>query len=212
MLVRGTAAADDLWGFDDSSDIFHGRRGDDTISVGTGDTAFGEDGNDRLRSIFDSETITVATNVTLIGGAGNDELNGFGTLKGGIGDDRLVTAAYFNTDTASMHGGRGADTFAPDVHIDGHASHIDIQDFARGRDHLELYLSYTQGTVENGGLLPNQLFGILDTNGDGRLGNDVPWDGNSAVTVDDSGLTIRLHEDTVTLHGITSMTAADWQF
>jgi hypothetical protein len=61
-------------------------------------------------------------------------------------------------------------------------------------------------------LPPSQVFGVLDTNGNGRLGDDIPLDGNSGTWSDVEGnrLVIRLHEDYVVLNGITSLSASDW--
>ena len=73
-------------------------------------------------------------------------------------------------------------------------------------------LQYTRDDANAAYLSSAQIWGALDSNGNGVLGDDVPWDGNSAVTVGDAGLTIRLHEDTVTVAGVASISAEDWFF
>ena len=125
-----------------------------------------------------------------------------------VGNDRLGTIMNEGETHTTMTGGRGADTFTAMAFADGIGGTVVVTDFVPGQDKVGVSLDYTDGTW----LERSTIWAVLDTNGDGTLGNDTPWDGNSAVTVGDDGLTIRLHEDTVTIAGITSLSASDWAF
>jgi Ca2+-binding RTX toxin-like protein len=91
--LKGTAHADEIIIAINDAKVWGGAGSDKITFVGTGSTAFGEDGNDEL---YGHNGIDI-----LNGGNGNDELFGEGgndTLEGSSGDDWLV-------------GGSGNDTF-----------------------------------------------------------------------------------------------------
>ena len=225
MRINGTWRADELWGTDDI-DQFYGRNGDDTITAGTGDSVIGGRGGDQISTVgtLDAEDNYIeATGVTLVGGAGDDYITGFGTLRGDeregladhtAGNDRLTSTMSFDTDLGTQYGGKGHDTFAIGMHADGKWSEVDVLDFHPGEDKVSIALGYTDGRVEAGGLNQSQIWGVLDTNANGVLGDDVPWDANSAVYSDvaNNRLVIRLHEDYVVIQGVTHLNAADWEF
>ena len=225
MRINGTWRADELWGTD-GVDQFYGRNGDDTITAGVGDFALGGRGNDQISTdgwLDADDLFHSATNVTLVGGAGDDTITGFGTLRGDeqaglpertFGNDRLTSTMSFDTDLGTQYGGKGHDTFAIGMHADGKWSEVDVLDFHPGEDKVSIALGYTDGRVEAGQLNQSQIWGVLDTNANGVLGDDVPLDGNSAVWSDvaNNRLVIRLHEDYVVLQGVTHLNAADWEF
>lgn len=153
-FIRGTDAADMLYG-GGGNDLITGGLGDDTLHGDDGDdTLLGDDGNDTLYGDNGADW--------LLGGAGNDQLfggDGDDTLEGGLGDDRiegglgnnimkggegndtLVAGGGFDT----MIGGAGSDTFV--VQANGHYyGGLDrITDFETGtggygpRDRIDLH-------------------------------------------------------------------------
>jgi Ca2+-binding RTX toxin-like protein len=91
--LRGGDGNDTLFGTGDAinesgADLLDGGTGDDIISAGSYDRAYGRDGNDELDAYF-------ATDVVLDGGDGNDvilaeEIGGNTRLLGGRGNDVIT--------------------------------------------------------------------------------------------------------------------------
>ncbi|WP_295531142.1 calcium-binding protein [uncultured Thioclava sp.] len=138
--LQGNSGNDLLYG-GPGNDLLHGGLGNDTLDPGLGaDSAYGDAGNDVLRSGSDghdlldggmgNDSLTAnGTGNTLIGGSGDDWLNlgnGDGnTADGGAGNDniRFEPGTGFSDqlgEQASIDGGTGADTISSisQAHVD----------------------------------------------------------------------------------------------
>lgn len=208
-----------IWG-GAGSDGLYGGMGDDVCRGGDGnDSVCGQDGNDQLWGGFGNDGVYTGLGADLaVGGRGNDYVQGSGDLFGdegpgrayaGPGNDRLATQMRDDPYQGTTHtGGDGADVFEVWTYTDGVASTVWVTDFEPGADKLMLGINYGDVAL----LLPETVRAVLDTNGNGLLGDDAPLDGNSEVYSDVAGnqLVIRLHEDHVVLQGVTSLAAGDW--
>ena len=214
--VHGTTGNDTMFGYDDSDPFdtretsaaldLCGLAGNDKVYGGAGsDHLEGNDGNDTLFGYFGNDRLE--------GGAGNDSLNG------GDNSDLLI-------------GGSGADKFGYNLlayeydtpmYVDGGKDII--KDFVHGQD--KLLMAATVDNPEAGFLYvsPKDVFKYLDSNHDGKLTGTDQWVDEKNVTVDgstkaslviDAGSSIGGHEfgpagqDTLTLHGVTSLAASDF--
>jgi Ca2+-binding RTX toxin-like protein len=105
-LYRAGATAVNLSG-DDGNDSLFGSSAKDEISGDAGDDQLvGGDGNDNLRGN--------AGNDTLVGGEGADTLdggNGLDILHGGAGNDHLNMRSLTISDSQTLDGGAGNDSF-----------------------------------------------------------------------------------------------------
>ena len=228
-IIRGTKGNDQLDGTEADERLVGGAGNDQLIGNGGHDDLYGGTGSDYLslwggtgRALGgkgnDYLTSTGGDDYTLAGGVGNDLVQGTGRLFGDerpglpqrtVGNDLLQTD-MLGEGHSTHTGGLGADVFNARTFFDGQTSSLTVTDFTPGQDKLAVSLQYMDepGTQ----LRPFTVFSILDTNRDGFLGNDTPGDGNSSATLDASGLTIRLHEDIVTILGVDTLRASDWAF
>lgn len=237
MLIRGTRHDDTLYGSDGDrvnafagSDTVYLDGGENTVQLGrgndevwnpaaTGGKVWGGVGNDSIWWFGKGEA--------LVGGKGDDFVlaadgsNSYGDEGPGraprtVGNDHLQTEATSAGGVSTQTGGHGADwhIFTAQFDFLGGASACVVTDFQADFDKVGMALGYaTPEGVGAGYLSSSSIWGIFDTNGDGVLnGTDVPWDGNSGTAVVDGSLHLRLHEDTLVLQGVTSITAADWLF
>ncbi len=181
--LRGTLEDDSLYGTDDA-DRIDGLAGNDFVDGQAGDDVLhGGAGDDRLWGSAGDDRLD--------GGAGDD------TLEGAGGNDLLV-------------GGAGRDVFAG--RIDWNGSQATIADFTPGQDRLDLWDTVLDEWYRDG-VIPG--FARLDSNGDRQLDGQ---DATAAVRpVSVAGvsrpslvLTDPDHgENTVILHGVTRVRAAD---
>ena len=165
-------------------DALVGGKGDDFVFAMDGSNSYGDEGPGRAHQV-----------------AGNDHMQASATSAGGV---------------STQTGGNGADWHIFDAHFDGlgGASACVVTDFQAGVDKVAMGLSYyTPEGGAAGHLSDAQIWGIFDTNADGVLdGTDTPWDANSGTAVVDGSLHLRLHEDTLVIQNVASITAADWLF
>ena len=119
----------------------------DTLRGGNdNDYLDGQGGQDRLFGDAGNDTLWHG-NYLMDGGSGADRLSGSGTMRGGSGNDNLITVT--GTDrpadggiTTKMTGGLNSDTFAVELTIhDGHSSRVEVRDFTPGVGHLKLSFS-----------------------------------------------------------------------
>ena len=233
--IRGTSGDDSISGTDGHDIIWAGAGNDEVESY---------DGNDILRGGWGDDHLLAFDGGKLYGGLGNDTLGGSGLrfidgvwqgvgdgwLVGGWGDDRVSGVGHLFGDGgpkdgpliagndvlsafmgSTMTGGLGNDTFLVTDFLPAQESVAEVMDFTPGQDKVGLLLDYGNGTS----LTSAQLWGIFDTNADGKLdGTDTPWDANSQTYADPTAntLTIRLCDDLLVIHGTTQIQASDWVF
>jgi Ca2+-binding RTX toxin-like protein len=147
--LRGGDGNDTLFGTGDAinesgADLLDGGAGDDIISAGSYDRAYGRDGNDELDAYF-------ATDVVLDGGDGNDvilaeEIGGNTRLLGGRGNDVITFYSAYGSaagvTVAEVDGGSGNDS----IYADGGTYRIALgsgDDFVR-------FTSAADGTLSTG--------------------------------------------------------------
>ena len=216
--LSGTEADDDIFGAQGNDEIY-GRGGLDLIRGGRGDDQIELNGMGRALGGVGNDSVS-GEGGTLGGGPGHDLVYGSGGDMYGdavpgerssrkAGNDTMISfnAAGETTQT----GGAGNDTHIAQLCADGIGGATYVLDFTPGVDHVAATLI---DDSDSGYLFPGQTFAVLDTNGNGVLGDDTPWDGNSQVFSDvaNDRLVIRLHEDYLVVDGVTKLTVADWAF
>jgi Ca2+-binding RTX toxin-like protein len=120
------------------NDLLVGHTGDDLLDGGAGndrlqglegdDTLLGRTGDDVVFDFF-------GTNLFL-GGEGNDLLNGFGVLRGGVGNDHLDSRIFIDSrveESSTLFGDAGDDTLAVGANSVGRGG--DGNDTLIGGDH-----------------------------------------------------------------------------
>lgn len=229
-LIRGGRGEDRIYG-GTGDDILYGGMGNDYIEDRSGRSeisggygsdlisfvsgvAYGGRGNDRIVCGDESWATDGAPGAAIVGGVGNDTMRGAGWLFGdqspGMaaqpgGNDKLTLVS--DTDGVWANGGLGRDTFTVER---GDGCFAVIDDFHASEDKLF--------AVDNSHDQPVNLFGYLDTNGNGILeGND------DAIDTDGTNLFIDLNLNDLSGHGsdepswltlnnVTQVSAADWLF
>lgn len=185
-LIGGSAG--DAFTGDTQNNRLEGRAGSDSLS--------GDGGNDRLLGGIGNDT--------LIGGAGADTLKGEAgadTLNGGLGADVL-------------HGGTGVDRFVFDVGA-GSANSDRVLDFKPATDKLVLSLGiFTALAAESpGNFLHTANFSASGaaTDADDFIVFNAQT-GDLFYDADGNGAASALIFATLTLVGVTPLSAADFQF
>ena len=232
LLIRGTKSFDDIVGTA-AAELIVGRQGDDYLTGGGGaDLLYGNRGNDHVRAHDLAQAWGGVGNDTLFGAAG-DLFGGPGhdflTSEGGdlygdaapgerssrkAGDDLMITYygdAFDDGLTHTQTGGRGHDIHSLDF-VAQQAGTVAVLDFTPGQDRLTMTLAYVEPSgVVSGDLKAVQLFAIWDTNGNGVLGDDVPLDADSSVTIEADRTVLRLHDGLGVLDHVTQqLTVADF--
>ena len=145
-LMHGGAGDDQMYD-DGGHNILKGGSGNDRIEFGndpTGNSGFGNSGNDELISGSASDTLSGGSgHDTLSGGKGDDHLRGQSgrdTLYGGDGDDTLEGGKGMDflqggKGNDILTGGAGRDTFQFFQNTDGDNT---ITDFEIGKDYISL--------------------------------------------------------------------------
>ncbi|CAN5165974.1 hypothetical protein BH10PSE7_BH10PSE7_10390 [soil metagenome] len=132
----GTAFADTITGID-SSNLFFGQGGADSISGGSGaDSLYGGDSNDTLDGGDGSDLLNGGNDQdSILGGSGNDTLFGAGgndLLDGGDDDDIIAGGIGAYTMTGGLHFDRFLFKTAADANGD------QINDFVIGDDTIDV--------------------------------------------------------------------------
>ncbi|WP_428422561.1 calcium-binding protein [Methylibium sp.] len=198
--VRGTAAADTIFGFDGSdaldggvgNDTLYGLNGNDALSGGTGDDSlFGGEGNDvfvvdsLLDSVYESAnqgTDTVQSTVTWALGAEVENLTLTGTAAVNGTGNALANVLTGNSAANMLDGGSGADALiggaGNDTYWVDHSGDVITELTSEGTDGVNSSVGYTlAANVEN-----LTLTGSSVINATGNTSNNV-LTGNSAANV-----------------------------
>jgi hypothetical protein len=166
--ITGTSAADTLNGLA-GDDRLVGQGGNDSLFGGTGaDSLDGGTGVDRLDGGDGIDFLGGgAGNDTSDGGAGNDylfDLLNFNTLRGGLGDDRLVS----NKDS-QLDGGVDNDTLVYDQ--DGLTTTAGTGHFVGGAGTNTLVMNVEGASMTNGGFTVPHPYAYVQVDGQAADGS-----------------------------------------
>ncbi|TAL45911.1 MAG: calcium-binding protein, partial [Methylovulum sp.] len=168
--LQGSAGNETLYGLA-GADVLYGNGGDDRLRGGRGnDELYGDLGND-----------------TYVGGAGNDIINDFGgsnLIDAGDGNDVIDVYSYSVTDSSTITGGMGSDTYGLDPFA-AEGQRI-ITDFAAGAggDVFDISSLLTYGDGYSRGnpfaqgylqLLTDGADTLLQWDRDGASGSATGW-------------------------------------
>jgi len=178
-IITGTAGDDTLQGIA-GNETFYGLAGDDVIYGYGGDDRFrGGRGNDSLYGDLGNDTYR--------GGAGNDTIDDYGgnnLIDAGDGNDVINVFSYNTTDSNTLTGGMGSDTYVFDPFAT-EGQRI-ITDFAAGAggDVFDISSLLTYGDGYSRGnpfaqgylqLLTDGADTLLQWDSDGASGNATGW-------------------------------------
>ncbi len=230
--VVGSPLGDYIKGGDRTADLIRGGAGDDQLVGGTyswaSDTIYGGPGNDYVAG--GEEIVSLGgthddAGDSFFGGAGDDRLfglDGEDRLDGGDGDDLLEggpdrdvlvggagrdTFVYFNEDTG-IGSGTTLGSFGPDL----------VADFRKGSD--EIFFRSVEGDPDDPATPRLRGFDDLDSNGNGTLDDGDRWvevervtfggQAKASTVIDVSDYTYVQGEQSLTVFGVTGLTAADF--